>query len=145
MWAEGRRELVCWMEGGVRGEGAEEGGRRGEGAADRGGSIEEEETLGDKEWEAKFAEVGEMVEMYLRMGAAEGGMAPRKGLVERAIEEKGMGGVLEEKGMSGLVEKKQMGRMQARDERDAGWRARYRELRAMVELEEEVERGVWRR
>lgn len=127
MWAEGRRELVSWMEGV---EGAEEERRS------IGEEEEEEETLGDKEWEAKFAEVGEMVEMYLRMKGAQGGTALRKTLMERATEEKSM---------NGPVEKKKVGRMQPRDERDTGWRARYEEIRAMVQLEEDAERGVWRK
>jgi len=111
---------------------------------------EEEETLGDKEWEARFLEVGEMVEMYLRMrgsegkgevGEREGEMALRKTLNERATEEKTM---RFRDGRGGPAEKKKIGRMEARDELGAGWDARYEEIKAMVELEKEAERGVWR-
>lgn len=101
---------------------------------------EEEETLGDAEWEAKFLEVGEMVEMYLRMRGAtekERGGEPvlRKSLMERAAEEKGR----EISGRREEVEKR-VGKMEARDECGAGWMGRFEEIRAMRELEGEVER-----
>jgi len=48
------------------------------------------------------------------------------------------------KGGGGVVGKKEMGRMEAREERAEGWGARYEEIKAMVELEKEVESGVWR-
>jgi hypothetical protein len=161
VWREGRRELVSWMEGGGRSQGVGEGEGEGrdEGVGDGGGSIgkgegeeeeEEEKTLGDEEWEARFLEVGELVEMYLRSRGAEGREetgarnvepASRKVLGERATEEKVM---RFREGRGGPAEKKKMGRMEARDELGAGWDARYEEIKAMVELEKEAERGVWR-
>jgi len=141
VWREGRRGLVSWMEGGGRGE------REGRGEGSRAVS---EETLGDAEWEAKFLEVGEMVEMCLRMrgsegegevGEREGEMALRKTLGGRATEDMAMR--FRER-IGGPAEKKMMGRMEARDERGEGWGARYEEIKAMVELEKEVERGIWR-
>lgn len=141
VWREGRRGLASWMEGGGRGE------REGRGEGSRAVS---EETLGDAEWEARFLEVGEMVEMCLRMrgsegegevGGREGEMALRKTLGERATEDKAM---RFREGMGGPAGEKKMGRLEARDERGEGWGARYEEIKAMVELEKEAERGVWR-
>lgn len=141
VWREGRRGLASWMEGGGRGE------REGRGEGSRAVS---EETLGDAEWEARFLEVSEMVEMCLRMrgcagegevGGREGEMALRKTLGERATEEKVMQSC---EGRDAPVGKKKVGRMEAREERGEGWGARYEEIKAMVELEKEAERGVWR-
>jgi len=156
VWREGRRGLVSYLEGGGRDEGAGEGGGREEGVGDRGGTIgkeeeEEEETLGDREWEAKFLEVGEMVEMYLRMRGSEGKEeagarieepALRKTLGERAVEEQERE---LRKGGGGVAKKREMGRMEARDELGEGWEARYEEIKTMVELEKKAERGIWRK
>jgi len=136
VWRESRQGLMAYLEGGGKDDRAG-GGREGSVMAS------EEETLGDGEWEARFLEVGEMVELYLRKREEEGkeGEVPlRKTLKERAVEEKG--GELSE-GRGGVVEKR-MGRMEARDERDGGWGVRYEEIRAMVELEKEAESGVWK-
>lgn len=132
---EGGRGLRGILEGGGRGQGVGEGVKGGgdSRAGDR--EEEEEETLGDAEWEAKFAEVGEMVELYLRM---RGEPVLRKTLNERAVEEK------EREAREGRKGGVEMGRREARRERDVGWEARYEEFRAMVELEREAETGVWK-
>ena len=147
LWSEGRRGVAGYLEGGAgggAGEGGVRDGGRKDGDRDKGagdsGEEEEEETLGDAEWEAKFVEVGKMVEVYLRMRATtekekDGEAVLSKTLMERANEEKGRPGEGAEK---------KAGRMQARDEWAGPWAGRFEEIRAMRELEIELENGVWK-